>query len=64
MGFLKSLVDGLNHAEFERPGYKANYFDLNIAAMHFYHNIVFVHKGMNRHPSNILVDNQHVDRSA
>jgi len=47
MGFLKSLVDGLNYEEFARHGYTPSYFDKHIVAMHFYHNLVFVYKGMN-----------------
>ncbi|MDQ2694540.1 MAG: class I SAM-dependent methyltransferase, partial [Pseudomonadota bacterium] len=47
MGFLKQLVDGLNHVEYEKQDYVPNYFDLHIVAMHFYHNIVFIQKGLN-----------------
>jgi demethylmacrocin O-methyltransferase len=49
MGFLKRLVDGLNHAEFELPSYKASYFDKHIVAVHFYHNLAFIQKGRNDH---------------
>ena len=45
MGFFKALVDGINHVEFERPDYVPAYFDTNITAVHFYHNMVFVYKG-------------------
>ena len=47
MGFLKCLVDGLNHAEFELPSYQPSYFDRHIVALHFYHNIAFIQKGCN-----------------
>lgn len=47
MGFLKSLVDGLNHTEFEKKDYEPTYYDRHIVAMHFYHNIVFIQKGVN-----------------
>jgi hypothetical protein len=47
MGFLKMLVDGLNYAEFDKPAYNPTYYDKYITAMHFYHNIVFVQKGLN-----------------
>lgn len=53
MNFLKALVDGLNHREFPhrpRPGY----FDRHIVAAHFYHNLVFIKKGLNDEPSNVL----------
>jgi hypothetical protein len=54
MGLLKSLVDGLNHAEYIRPGYRPSYFDRHIVAMHFYHNLVFIHKGSNDEKSNLI----------
>ena len=47
MGFLKTLVDGLNYEEFERPDYRPSYYEQNIVAMHFYHNLVFIQKGRN-----------------
>ena len=58
MGFFKQLADGLNHAEFIRPGYQPTYFDQHIRSMHFYHNMVFIYKGDNTEPSNIVRNNQ------
>ena len=53
MNFLKALVDGLNHREFlHRP--EPGYFDRHIVAAHFYHNLVFIKKGLNDEPSNVL----------
>lgn len=52
MGFLKSLVDGLNHTEFIEEGYSPSYFDLHIASIVFYHNQAFVYKGLNDQASN------------
>ncbi len=54
MGFLKKLIDGLNYAEFEKRDYEPNYYDKHIVSMHFYHNIVFIRKGLNNEGSNIL----------
>ncbi|MFH1442353.1 MAG: class I SAM-dependent methyltransferase [Candidatus Omnitrophota bacterium] len=48
MNFFKGLTDCLNYEEFILPGYKAGYFDKNIASMHFYHNAIFIYKGINR----------------
>jgi hypothetical protein len=45
MNFLKSLTDGLNHTEFTAPMYSPTYTDKHIVSMHFYHNLVFIHKG-------------------
>lgn len=47
MRYLKTLVDGLNYAEFEKENYQPSYYDKHIIAMHFYHNIVFIQKGLN-----------------
>jgi hypothetical protein len=51
MCFLKRLADGLNHMEFNQPGYVPSYYDQNITALHFYRNLVFIKKGKNRNPS-------------
>jgi len=50
MNFLKKLTDGLNHKEFELPDYSPSYFDQHIVSMHFYHNLVIIHKGQNDKP--------------
>jgi demethylmacrocin O-methyltransferase len=54
MNFFKTLVDGVNHAEFPAKNYQPTYFDTHIVSMHFYHNLLFVQKGENRDGSNIL----------
>jgi hypothetical protein len=46
MGFLKKLVDGLNHAEFEHE-YQPTSYDRNIVAIYFYHNLAFIQKRSN-----------------
>jgi hypothetical protein len=54
MNFLKSLIDGLNHREFQRgPDFNPGYLERHIVSMHFYHNMVFVQKGLNDELSNI-----------
>jgi len=57
MCFLKRLVDGLNHEEFIKPGYVPNYYDQHITSLHFYHNLVFIQKGLNDERSNVIVRN-------
>jgi hypothetical protein len=52
MGFAKQLVDGLNHAEFRIPGYLPTYYDTHISEIHFYHNIIFIQKGLNNEGTN------------
>ena len=39
MGFLKTLVDGVNYEEFEAEHYGPSYYEQNIVAIHFYHNL-------------------------
>lgn len=51
MNYLKSLIDGLNYAEFI-PDIDPNYFDKHIVGMHFYHNLCFIEKGLNDGKSN------------
>jgi hypothetical protein len=52
MSLLKNLVDGLNYREFVRPNYVPSYFDKHIISISFYHNIVFIAKGLNNEESN------------
>ncbi|MCC2639956.1 MAG: tylE [Nitrospira sp.] len=47
MGYLKSLIDCLNYAELERACYHPTYYDRHIVAMHFYHSLAFIQKGLN-----------------
>jgi len=53
MNFFKSLIDGLNFEEY-RHEYNPNYFDENIIGMHFYHNLLFIEKGLNNEGSNMV----------
>lgn len=45
IGFLKGLIDGLYHQEYDRG--MTSYLDENVKALHFYHNLTFVVKGAN-----------------
>lgn len=47
MSTLKALADGLNYEEFVDVDYEPTYTDLNITAVHFYHNLVVIEKGTN-----------------
>lgn len=51
MNFFKSLADGLNYEEFISNDYTPNYFDKHITSIHFYHNLVFIYKGINNEGS-------------
>lgn len=58
MGFLKSLIDGLNWQEIHQPSYTPSLFDLTITGMHFYHNLVFLKKGSNKEGSTEVKGNR------
>jgi hypothetical protein len=47
MALAKSLIDGLNWEEWAPAGYEPSYTDLNVRAVHCYHNLVIVEKGEN-----------------
>jgi len=57
VGFFKALIDSLNYEEFLKPGYEPSNFDKHIIAMHFYHNLILVKKGVNNEGSNLLKNN-------
>lgn len=54
MGFLKTLVDGLNYEEFANAKYEPTYFDRHIVSMHFYHCLAIICKGNNNEGSPML----------
>ena len=47
MAMLKRLCDGLNHVEYVLEPYEPSYTDRHVVGVHFYHNIVFIQKGLN-----------------
>lgn len=51
MGFLKGLTDALNYAEVEGKVDQLGALGRDIAEIHFYHNIVFIQKGLNNEES-------------
>lgn len=57
IGFLKGLLDAINHQELLVPGYVPSYFDQHVVALHFYHNLAFICKGRNNERSNVLKNN-------
>lgn len=56
MALVKDLIDGLNHVEFTNIRYQPSYTDTHVVAVHAYHNLVFVQKGINDEPSNVRFD--------
>lgn len=49
VGYFKALVDGLNYQDMV-PNRKPGYFDLHIVEVCFYHNLIFIQKGLNDDP--------------
>lgn len=47
MNLIKSLLDGLNYEEYTEPDYQPTYSELHVVAVHAYHNLVFIEKGLN-----------------
>jgi hypothetical protein len=47
MAFLGRMIDGLNYEEFVDESYQPSYTDTHVVGLHFYHNLVFVQKGVN-----------------
>jgi hypothetical protein len=54
IGYFKSLIHGLNHAEIAPSAYQPRPFDRSILSLSFYHSMVFIGKGDNSEPSNVL----------
>jgi hypothetical protein len=52
MALAKRLIDGLNYMEFLDEDYVPTYTDLNVTAVHCYHNMIFIEKGDNREGTN------------
>jgi hypothetical protein len=47
-GFVKTLLDGLNHQHITRAGeYEPTLTDRTVSAVHMHHNIAFMEKGLN-----------------
>lgn len=57
MNFFKSFTDCLNYEEFDKPRYVPTYFDKHILSLHFYHNLIFVYKGINNEGSLFIKNN-------
>jgi hypothetical protein len=58
INFFKALADCLNHSERIDSDFSPSYLDKNIIGVHFYHNMVFVQKGLNNEKSVNIVDNK------
>ena len=61
MNFFKHLTDRLNYQEIANPFYISNKYDAKITNVSFYHNLVFVRKGVNDKLSKEVIDHSYED---
>jgi len=61
MNFFKHLTDRLNYQEIANPFYVANKYDAKITNISFYHNLVFVRKGVNDKLSKEVINHSYED---
>lgn len=52
MAFFKRLADGLNYVDYPDESYQPTYFDRHIVEIAFFHNLIFIRKGLNDETSN------------
>lgn len=66
MAMLKRLCDGLNHVEYVLEPYEPSYTDRHVVGVHFYHNIVFIQKGLNTEGTRkrAILKNRYAGRAA
>ena len=61
MNFFKHLTDRLNYQEIANPFYISNKYDAKITNVSFYHNLVFVRKGVNDRLSKEVINHSYED---
>ena len=61
MNFFKHLTDRLNYQEIANPFYISNKYDAKIINVSFYHNLVFVKKGVNDRLSKEVINHSYED---
>jgi len=61
MNFFKHLTDRLNYQEIANPFYTSNKYDSKITNVSFYHNLVFVRKGVNKKLSKEVINHSYED---
>ena len=59
MNFFKHLTDSLNYQEIANPFYIKNKYDSKITNISFYHNLVFVKKGINKNESKEVLNHSY-----
>lgn len=59
IGFLQGLIDRINYAELDIPGYNPNRFDLTVVGLEIVQNLAFIRKGDNSAPSLWMPEHPH-----
>jgi hypothetical protein len=59
MNFFKHLTDSLNYQEIANPFYIKNKYDSKITNISFYHNLVFIKKGINKNESKEVLNHSY-----
>ncbi|PZV79122.1 cephalosporin hydroxylase [Algoriphagus aquaeductus] len=54
VSYFKSLIHGLNHSEMRNSNREISPYEEIISSVHFYHNLIFIYKGVN--PFNPSID--------
>ena len=57
MNYFKNLTDCINHEEFLKKNYVPSYFDKHVVSIQFFHNLIFVFKGVNNEGSTMDLNN-------
>ena len=61
MNFFKHLTDSINYQEIANPFYIKKKYDSKILSISFYHNIVFLKKGINNRTSKEVINHSYED---
>jgi hypothetical protein len=58
VGFIKTLIDALNHEEVLEDGFEPTPFDRLVTGIHLFHNLALIERGDNDEPSNVLINHK------
>jgi len=53
MNFFMNMIHGINYIEYKPKDYQPSYYEEYINSIHFYHNLVIIHKRKNTEHSNL-----------
>ena len=54
MNYFRRFIDKLNFMEYQNaPGYSPDFYEQHIHSIHFYHNLIVLHKKFHQEKSNL-----------